>query len=270
MTTFHSYTFGTISENTRMDKPVSQICLYCKGLDPSAFPSQPEEGKSKYASIKLDWKLLLNSMYDCAGCALIVDVIYAFSIDRKGQIQDLSSLDYFFHKRENLKAIKLDTDDLSMEFHHTIRLHFNRREYLLYCIRPTPWSSISVQNHLSGWTGSEDSLKWAHDAIERCAKEHEACRAPQRTPLPTRVLDLGEQKDSNGAEKIRLVETGHMAAPYTALSHCWGKAHRILTTKETIDSHKEGIEIGSLPTTFRDAVHFTRRLGIRYLWIDSL
>ncbi len=32
----------------------------------------------------------------------------------------------------------------------------------------------------------------------------------------------------------------------------------------------EGIDIDDLPPTFRDAVTVVRKLGLRYLWIDSL
>jgi Heterokaryon incompatibility protein (HET) len=34
--------------------------------------------------------------------------------------------------------------------------------------------------------------------------------------------------------------------------------------------HKGGITWDKLPRTFQDAISFTRRLKIRYLWIDSL
>ncbi|KAK8062786.1 heterokaryon incompatibility protein-domain-containing protein [Apiospora hydei] len=42
------------------------------------------------------------------------------------------------------------------------------------------------------------------------------------------------------------------------------------TTTETLSSHLNGIAIADLPQSFQDAVDITRRLGIRYLWIDSL
>ncbi|KAF1989441.1 HET-domain-containing protein, partial [Aulographum hederae CBS 113979] len=57
---------------------------------------------------------------------------------------------------------------------------------------------------------------------------------------------------------------------YACLSHCWGGLQPIQTTRGNIESHKRGIDLAKLPLTFREAVLFTRRLGIRYLWIDSL
>lgn len=49
-----------------------------------------------------------------------------------------------------------------------------------------------------------------------------------------------------------------------------GSCHTPRTTKTTLTAFKNGIAFTSLPKTFQDAVIFTRRLQIRYLWIDSL
>lgn len=59
---------------------------------------------------------------------------------------------------------------------------------------------------------------------------------------------------------------------YVTLSHCWGKAEFKKLTKENLEDFKKGIPLSSLPPTFRQAIHFARRLSqsIRYIWIDSL
>ena len=54
------------------------------------------------------------------------------------------------------------------------------------------------------------------------------------------------------------------------LSHCWGTSRRLMATKETLKDLQGGVAVSSLPETFRDAIVITRRLGIRYLWIDYL
>ncbi|KAJ9606294.1 hypothetical protein H2200_009255 [Cladophialophora chaetospira] len=41
-------------------------------------------------------------------------------------------------------------------------------------------------------------------------------------------------------------------------------------TKKTLHDMKEGISFHALPRVFQDAVITTRRLGLRYLWIDAL
>lgn len=58
--------------------------------------------------------------------------------------------------------------------------------------------------------------------------------------------------------------------PYIALSHCWGTYQIIRTVTNNYTQHQQGIPLGSLTNTFRDAVKVTRMLGVKYLWIDSL
>ena len=43
-----------------------------------------------------------------------------------------------------------------------------------------------------------------------------------------------------------------------------------MTTSENYQLNRKGVSLASLPKSFRDAVDFTRKLEIRYLWIDSL
>ena len=64
--------------------------------------------------------------------------------------------------------------------------------------------------------------------------------------------------------------TENEKARYTALSHCWGKAVPLTLTTSCLRLMKESIPLSRLPKTFRDAVHITRKLGLSYLWIDSL
>jgi hypothetical protein len=69
---------------------------------------------------------------------------------------------------------------------------------------------------------------------------------------------------------IKLHESQNQKAQYIALSHSWGGHHPITTTQSTLQDHKKGIHFDSLPKTFQDAILITRRLGHRYIWIDSL
>jgi len=84
--------------------------------------------------------------------------------------------------------------------------------------------------------------------------------------MPTRVLDVGDSEDS----RVFLVETQGQCGQYTALSHCWGESNSFLTTRDTLEEMKGGFMLEQTPATFRDAIIITRKLGIRYLWIDSL
>ena len=109
----------------------------------------------------------------------------------------------------------------------------------------------------------------ARSWIETCVSEHEECKVgTEKGWYPSRLLDLG----TLDGETCRLVETSNTTidGPYMTLSHCWGTVDCL---KLTLDNHvqfQNGIPLATLPQLYEDAMHVTRRLGIRYLWIDSL
>ncbi|KAK5659928.1 hypothetical protein OQA88_13392 [Cercophora sp. LCS_1] len=102
--------------------------------------------------------------------------------------------------------------------------------------------------------------------LKLCEDTHSCVRHPNIPPLlPARVIDVGESP-------IRLYEpTDGERGKYVCLSHCWGSTSSVCrTTPKTYEAHKENIVWAILPATFRDTINVTRRLGIRFLWIDSL
>lgn len=86
---------------------------------------------------------------------------------------------------------------------------------------------------------------------------------------PTRLLDVEGTTDR---DHVTLIETHGISVPdYACLSYCWGGLQPIVNST-TRKSPPEGwtISLHELPKTFRDAIHVLRRLGYRYVWIDSL
>ncbi|KAF2810865.1 HET-domain-containing protein, partial [Mytilinidion resinicola] len=57
---------------------------------------------------------------------------------------------------------------------------------------------------------------------------------------------------------------------YLALSHVWGKSQFTKLTTLNIQDLQKRISPLDLSRTFLDAITVARRLGVRYLWIDSL
>ncbi|KAI1375783.1 HET-domain-containing protein [Hypoxylon crocopeplum] len=104
--------------------------------------------------------------------------------------------------------------------------------------------------------------KWLKD----CALDHPFCGPPQLNPLlPTRVIDV--LASDRG---VALFETRGQRGRYVTLSHCWGTSSRLMATKESVTDLEDGIAVSFLPKTFQDAIKITRRLGVKYLWIDCL
>lgn len=120
----------------------------------------------------------------------------------------------------------------------------------------------------SKWT-LDTSSRWIEQQLLHCSVNHPDCANDHEAPaiLPTRVLDLGE---NSGNDSIHLHQTNNSYGRYATLSHCWGFVQPLTTARDTISQRLQGIELEDLPNTFKDAVLVTRKLGIRYLWIDSL
>ncbi|KAE8347136.1 heterokaryon incompatibility protein-domain-containing protein [Aspergillus arachidicola] len=58
---------------------------------------------------------------------------------------------------------------------------------------------------------------------------------------------------------------------YICLSYCWGaEGSPVQLKKATLSRFQQHIERKTLPLTFQHAIHVTRQLGVKYLWIDSL
>ena len=81
-------------------------------------------------------------------------------------------------------------------------------------------------------------------------------------------MDVGYPRSST----IRLVAADELTGGeiYIALSHCWGNSQPLRLTRTTASRLKVGFPSRELPKTFRDAIDVTRKMQVRYLWIDSL
>ena len=98
--------------------------------------------------------------------------------------------------------------------------------------------------------------------INTCAG-HKFCRKQEQVVLPTRVIDCSQPKTP------RLLITNGLQGFYAALSYVWGGRQSQCTTTANVDSYIQGINV-PLPQTIVDAMVATHKLGLRYLWVDSL
>lgn len=156
----------------------------------------------------------------------------------------------------------------------------HRRRYLqnldrlalcLYSLvdQPAPWRAFGPATLVPERLDAEIAARQARQWLDQCDANHEcSVYRRNRIQLPTRVLDLGE--DLSIQNSIKLFETKGVEGIYMTLSHCWGLTQFITTTRDTLEQRIAGIAFSDLSKTFKDVVSLTRRLGIRYLWIDSL
>lgn len=113
---------------------------------------------------------------------------------------------------------------------------------------------------VSSSTFSSDSFERSEKWLTTCLSSHSTCLKPRNDldALPIRLLEI--DLDCFAPLKSVRLRFGVHASSYLTLSHCQG------SSPETISE----ILIEELPKTFKDAIKYTHRLGVRYFWIDSL
>jgi hypothetical protein len=86
----------------------------------------------------------------------------------------------------------------------------------------------------------------------------------RNVPLPTRCIDVT-------GKKLYLRHTSGDFGMYITLSHRWSDGlEAISTTESNFEARKAGHGFGNLPKNFVEAIDATRKLGVRYIWIDSI
>jgi Heterokaryon incompatibility protein (HET) len=129
----------------------------------------------------------------------------------------------------------------------------------------------------STWRTARNWIDWCTSTSEEqasvfCKRTHSPCQNNIiDEKLPTRLVYVSENNKG-----IRLCLTKEISfdqgkVNYTALTHCWGlRPMPILTNRDNFQQMLCGIPFQSLTKTFQDAIIITRRLGYKYVWIDSL
>lgn len=109
------------------------------------------------------------------------------------------------------------------------------------------------------------ALRWLRD----CLCTHHACNeASAETWFPTRLIDLGDNERSNA--RLVCPGTDILEGVYGTVSYRWDDSLALRLLQSNIDAFRNRIPVHRLPPVLSGAVSISRRLGIRYLWIDSL
>ena len=131
---------------------------------------------------------------------------------------------------------------------------------------------------LSSYTGAEETWRlissWYNNSTQSAAWREYRRRHEYRR-LPKRLIDIGSADQSN---RPRLVELQHEQGnlEYITLSHRWPspleEEQRPILKLSTASKTNmcRQIPVSELSPVFRDSIALTRRLKVRYLWIDAL
>ena len=122
-----------------------------------------------------------------------------------------------------------------------------------------------IQRKLDTPTAYQQIKQW----LQQC-QEHPTCSVSSTfssSQVPSRLIEVSPQNPLNDP---RIRPTNGLEASYLALSYCWGTDEFYTLNKSNIQGLSEAINLHRLPETIRDAFEITRKLGFRYLWVDSL
>lgn len=109
--------------------------------------------------------------------------------------------------------------------------------------------------------------------MQNCTQGHESCPRPGFVPLPDRVIYIEDAiiSEEEASFQLKLVEGSQAIERYGALSYSWGMASQpVMTSKRNLSAFRDRPPHDRLPQTIKDAIMIAWKLGIRYLWVDSL
>lgn len=127
-------------------------------------------------------------------------------------------------------------------------------------------------------TGSDEAFALAQRWIDTCTKTHKNCekRSSSTRRIPRRLLDVAQVMDKTKGvvhlvKSAERISDGSQMLQYVTLSHRWNPTYNCFTFASNIYKHEtQGIDMALLPKTFAEACVTVKRLGLTYLWIDSL
>jgi hypothetical protein len=109
---------------------------------------------------------------------------------------------------------------------------------------------------------------WLNACDSTSKDTHRVCSMSEQPFVPTRLIEVSQ---STNGYQLRLVQGITLEkARYSALSYCWGVKQEKQLTDENLQTYEQGIPWTDLPNTLKDAATATYRIGLRYLWIDSM
>ncbi|KAK6088498.1 heterokaryon incompatibility protein [Seiridium cupressi] len=176
-------------------------------------------------------------------------------------------------------------EDLSVEHYATVSEFIQRANGCIMCqfvlrrlalqdahdrfadLSEAYYSSMNVHIYFCGQQVVQKDVIWILAAADFIIPEHDFAFQSKFS------LSKCRRASCNSAGPVRLVYTSSLerqAVRYAALSHCWGEQLPLRTTADNAASFEEEIPHEIIPKTFQDAIEMSRRLDIKYLWIDAL
>ncbi|KAH7067808.1 hypothetical protein FB567DRAFT_599457 [Paraphoma chrysanthemicola] len=217
----------------------SRLCARCSNADSGLL--------SRGYSVDFDY--LARSRFICTVC----DILYM-----KQSIPEIATKATTFFRKGN--ALCTTSGDTTMPI-------------LSMVVGPgsnVPYGDVPKGFPILPKAESNIQIKLFREWIKDCDAHHE-CKPDVAGFMPTRLIDL---KGGSSSKALRLdCSKDRKDTQYIALTHRWGAAEdykRFCLWSDNLEQWQSYINLEKLPLTFQHAAKITRRLDIRYLWIDSM
>jgi serine/threonine protein kinase len=114
----------------------------------------------------------------------------------------------------------------------------------------------------------------ALDWMQTCATHHHFCQPPALESqhagiLPARFLEVHPTDSEEYSGHVVSASNLPSTTPYAALSYVWNDDDMLLNS-DNIDALYSSVPLDALSKPISDAISVTRKLGLRYLWVDTL
>ncbi|KAM7196264.1 Heterokaryon incompatibility protein (HET) domain containing protein, partial [Naviculisporaceae sp. PSN 640] len=131
------------------------------------------------------------------------------------------------------------------------------------------WSHLLNNEAIDANTDSEASCSLVRNWLNTCLNNHLLCNKKVdniAVDTPTRLIYLPE----SGVPRLMIMNDTRSPLQYVTLSHCWGSELPLQLTTTNLGDLQVEIPPAQLSKTFKDAFKVAQRMGIHYIWIDSL
>lgn len=232
---------------------VEEPCQICCNLDPQNNPTEPLTmyPQLNHFNIPL-YYFEHGSKSGCVYCTLLykIEDLCRSELEANPGSPESRTLRWYFFSPQSPTLTWMDDNKIAIEVQ------------LSLCPGSKPWGWYTKPECTPSAAGSSESLNFAKEQLRNCIEQHQNCR-PARTTMPTRVLSV-----AGGHYKI--VEPNGEPQQYAALSHCWGSSRQLELKAKSEELMKQAIPWARFPRTYQDAITVCQKLGIDFLWIDSL
>ncbi|PHH59907.1 hypothetical protein CDD81_2395 [Ophiocordyceps australis] len=242
-----------------------ELCSYCSRIPAKLFSFRRSD-QSDYDHQPTLAALQQSASAGCQGCRLFMRAIET-STERYAGKYALA------RPWEQSDAVRLSSTKFGWQ---VVRVGWKEAGHFRAMAIPKEWSGDLPSYPAAG--KQDACMRLQHEAallqrwLNICRCNHK-CLGPGTAFLPTRLLDVGTRHKP----RLFLVQSADLHAEatsnkYIALSHCWGLTMPASgkTTLATLNNHRASVRAQGLPRTFQDVIEIARRLGVGYVWIDSL